>query len=435
MRAAAAAALYPAQAAEAVLRGVLDHLVRVEMPFAAAAARVSWNGVRLDRELCRRVAAEAYLRAGELARRLRGFGVRDPHDDRHLADVFRRLGVLDGGGAAEAVDGDALEALEGRHPCVALVRAARRVAAVQTCRALDPGWVGAGGRVHPAYRVLGTHTGRLTCRAPNVTGLGRVFRPLVVPDPGCGVGEADLAQVEPAVAAGLSGDPALTAAVNTGDVYAAAAKQFLADGLPAGAAALPDAEFRARYPHLRDRAKACVLGLLYGMTAAGLAARLGVAAAEAGRGSGVSASGLRRYRPHPGHPSAWERNWLANFPVQATAATVFKAACVRLDRLYRPLGARLIIPMHDGVVFEAPVGVLGEVAELTARVLADAVREQFPAVRPRVVVNAASPGCWNADGRADSVERWLADAPLAPDAGADRTAAAGCGEHQLEVRP
>ena len=115
------------------------------------------------------------------------------------------------------------------------------------------------------------------------------------------------------------------------------------------------------------------------------------------------------YRARTGVPSTWETNWIKNYPVQGSAATVFKVAMNRLDRPYREYDAWLVIPMHDAVVFEAPLEHLKAVAELTARVMTDAVREWFPVLRPRVEVNIAQPDCWNKDGHADSLERWAAD--------------------------
>jgi hypothetical protein len=110
-----------------------------------------------------------------------------------------------------------------------------------------------------------------------------------------------------------------------------------------------------------------------------------------------------------GSPSSWELNWFVNFPVQAAAAALFKEAGNRLDRLYQPLDARLILPLHDAFAFESRLDVLPEVADLTRRVMEDVVREAFPALRPRVVLNTACPTCWSKDGNADSIERWEAD--------------------------
>jgi DNA polymerase-1 len=128
------------------------------------------------------------------------------------------------------------------------------------------------------------------------------------------------------------------------------------------------------------------------------------------RGYATTVSGLRRYRRTVRYmPSRWERNWMTNQPVQGSAATVFKAAGNRLNKLYRPYNAWLIIPMHDAFVFEAPLAVLTAVADLTARVMREAVQEYFPALHPKVEVNVGQPECWNKDGHADAVRRWIDD--------------------------
>jgi DNA polymerase-1 len=175
--------------------------------------------------------------------------------------------------------------------------------------------------------------------------------------------------------------------------------------------------------------------MIYGLTPHGLGLRLEVPESEAARlrdgflalfpdlrrgleeapvwgavrGYASTAGGLRRYRGRAGSPTAWERNWMTNHPVQGSAADVFKLAGNRLDRVYRRYGARLVVPVHDAFVFEAPLGVLGEVAGLTARVMAEAVEEFFPCLRPKVEVNVSDPSCWNKDGHSDSLDRWAAD--------------------------
>ncbi len=82
----------------------------------------------------------------------------------------------------------------------------------------------------------------------------------------------------------------------------------------------------------------------------------------------------------------------------------------RLDRLYRRHDAFIIVPFHDAFVFEAPREAFEEVTTLTAQVMCQTLEEHFPVLRPRVEINAIHPECWNKDGRADALERWLADA-------------------------
>src|SRR5512135_484992 len=84
-------------------------------------------------------------------------------------------------------------------------------------------------------------------------------------------------------------------------------------------------------------------------------------------------------------------------------------------RARNPAGSRfkpgepLILPVHDSLVLEAPLPVLREAAELTRVVLTQTVQERFPEMRPRADVNIKYPGCWNDDGRHDSLERFLED--------------------------
>ncbi|HEX4610597.1 MAG TPA: DNA polymerase [Urbifossiella sp.] len=431
--AASAAGIYLGQVAEAATRDVLDHLVRVEMPWVITTARMSHSGVRVDPGRAGAVARTADSHLHSLLSQLAAYHVFGT-SDADLEAFFARAGLLDhfrrGGGCT--FDGGRLDAVIGLHPAVPLIRAARRIHTLRSAKVLTGEFVGAGGRVHPRYQVLGAHTGRLTCDSPNLPGIGRLFRPLVVPEPGCGIGEADWAQIEVGVAAAVFGDHRLVTAFNAGDVYATTAQAVFAGELPPDAAGLSPADFREQYSDWRDRAKIGVLGLLYGMGAAGLRLRLGPQAAMFATGfeqaypilyAGLAASraagaqrgcvatpfGLRRYRAAEGAASTWESNWFANFPVQATAAMLFKQAGNRLDRLYPPLGARLILPLHDAFMFESPLGRLSEVADATRRVMEDSVGEAFPELRPRVAVNIRDPGCWNKDGHADSLDRWTAD--------------------------
>src|SRR5262249_19840901 len=126
-----------------------------------------------------------------------------------------------------------------------------------------------------------THTGRETSRWPNLLGLGKVFRPLVVPEPGCGLGEADWCQIEVGIAAAVYHDDQLTELFNSDDVYSAMAKHFARDTLPPEELALPGSEFKKKHRDLRDRMKTCTLGMIYGLTPHGLALKLNTSEAAA----------------------------------------------------------------------------------------------------------------------------------------------------------
>ena len=126
------------------------------------------------------------------------------------------------------------------------------------------------------------------------------------------------------------------------------------------------------------------------------------------RGYATAVSGLRRHRGKShGRLTSHEQNWMINHPVQGSAAVVFKAAGNRLDRLYPRYDARLIVPIYDAFVFEAPLENLEVVASLTQGVMCDAVQEYFPMLQPKADINIDQPDCWNKDGHANSVDRWL----------------------------
>ena len=211
------------------------------------------------------------------------------------------------------------------------------------------------------------------------------------------------------------------------------AQQYFGDQLSPEDQTLPGTVFKKQFPQFRDQMKICTLGLIYGMTAQGLANELNTSVSHAAafqnqflsmfptlkhalfdtmqfstlRGYALTHTGLRRYRAGRGRPSSWEQNWLKNHPVQGSAAVLFKVAGNRLDNLYQRYHARLIIPLHDAFIFEAPLEFLKEVADLTARIMCETVQEQFPELHPRVEINMSHPECWNKDGDTEAFPRWL----------------------------
>jgi DNA polymerase-1 len=220
---------------------------------------------------------------------------------------------------------------------------------------------------------------------------------------------------------------------NSGDVYSSMAQHFFREDLPEEDLTISGKEFKGKHKFLRNQMNSCTLGIIYGITPVGLAQTLGttrakaaalqnrfmamfprlqaalILAAECGaiRGYAYTISGLKRYRAKSGEATRWEKNWLTNHPVQGSAAVVFKAAGNRLDKLYQQYSTRIIIPLHDAFIFEAPLNELETVAELTARVMCDTLLEYFPVLRPKVEVNISRPDCWNKDGDGEELDRWI----------------------------
>lgn len=430
----AAASLYPLQVSAAVNTGAIHHLVEIEMPWTVVNARIIWNGVRIDPVMRDRVrqAGEALL--PEVERNIREHGIENHRSHPQLCSYFESAGLLHAfakkGGYS--FDKDQIKNLKHIHPVIPLLIEAKRIQSLTSDMILTPAFDGTDGRVHADHKQLAADSGRNSCRHPNLLGLDRTMRPLVVPDPGHGIGEVDLAQIEIGISAAVYGDGRLTEMYNTGDVYSAMAQLFYKDQLPPEAMAMTGNQFKKAYPDMRSQMKTCTLGIIYGLTPHGLSVYLGVTVEEAGkvqerfmtmfpvlerslkdashfgglRGYASTDSGLKRHRGRTGEPTGWENNWLRNHPVQGSAADVFKAAGVRLDKLYQQYMARLIIPVHDAYVFEAPTEHLQVVAELTARVMCEAVQERFPQLRPRCDININHSECWNKDGMASALRDW-----------------------------
>ena len=428
--------LYPLQIQKAVQSGLLHHCDTVEMPWVMTNARIELNGVRVDAGKRDDAIARIDAQSEKLKRRLSAeYGIEKIQSHKQLTDFFHSCGLLNKflKGKKVSFDKKAMKKNADLHPAIALLKAARRASDLLADRILSPDFVGEDGRVHAEHIQLGADTGRQTSRWPNLLGLDRVLRPLVIPEPGYGIGEVDWSQVEVGIAAAVYGDDELVRMFNSGDVYSAMAQNFFQGELPGEDRSIDGKGFKRKYKDLRNQMKTGTLGMMYGITPVGLSKNLGttkeraaafqkrfmamfpsltkelVFAAQQGaiRGYAQTISGFKRYRGNKGAASQWERNWLINHPVQGSAAVVFKAAGNRLDRLYQQYDARIIIPVHDAFIFEAPLNELGAVANLTSRIMCEVLQEYFPALRPQVEVNISRPDCWNKDGDGDELERWI----------------------------
>jgi DNA polymerase I len=250
----------------------------------------------------------------------------------------------------------------------------------------------ASGRIHAQFNQLITSTGRLSTQNPNVqnipirTETGREIRRAFVAGPGSeGLLVADYAQIEFRVLAHLAGDEALVAAFLGGeDVHATVAGMVW--GLP------PDQVDR----ELRARVKMVTYGLAYGLSAFGLAQGIGIPPDEAralmdayferfgkvkayldgvvtqARRDGYTSTilGRRRYLPDLASDSRQRRQMAErmalNAPIQGSAADIIKMAMVAVDRAMTAgdLASRMVLQVHDELVFEVAPGEGERLAEL-----------------------------------------------------------------------
>jgi DNA polymerase-1 len=237
------------------------------------------------------------------------------------------------------------------------------------------------GRVHTSFSQTGTATGRLSSSEPNLQNipvrseLGREIRAAFVAAPGHTLLSADYSQIELRILAHFSEDPVLVEAFRTGqDIHARTAQEVFGVGPLAQTA------------EHRRVAKAINFGIIYGQTPFGLAGQLGIDPKEAAkfisayfaryrgvkeyldnslakaRKAGVTRTMFGRLRPlpeinspQPNLRSVAERTAL-NTPLQGTAADLIKLAMVAIDRQLPAEGlrARMILQVHDELLFELP---------------------------------------------------------------------------------
>ena len=103
---------------------------------------------------------------------------------------------------------------------------------------------------------------------------------------------------------------------------------------------------------------------------------------------------------------------MRNTPIQGGAAVVFKRALIDLDRAFRGTSVWLVMQVYDSVLIECERAEMEAVAERAAAVMRAALRSSYPALDPKVDVNCSRPGCWNKDGDAGSLDRFLATQQL-----------------------
>ncbi len=275
---------------------------------------------------------------------------------------------------------EALSALVDEHPLAQLILDYRGLTKLKTTyidrlpERIDPDT----GRVHSMFHQAVTATGRLSSSNPNLQNIpvrteeGRLIRKAFVAAPGHKLVSADYSQIELRIMAHLSGDEGLLRAFARGeDIHRATAREVFAEGREE----VTDDQRRA--------AKAINFGLIYGMSAFGLARQIGVGRGEAqdyidryfARYPGVArymeetrqrahetgyvetVFGRRLYLPElksrNGQRRQYAERTAINAPMQGTAADIIKRAMLVLhDKLVKTGRARMIIQVHDELIFE-----------------------------------------------------------------------------------
>ncbi|MCL7751268.1 DNA polymerase I [Guyparkeria hydrothermalis] len=300
---------------------------------------------------------------------------------------------------------EALSALVDEHPLAQLILDYRGLTKLKTTyidrlpERIDPDT----GRVHSMFHQAVTATGRLSSSNPNLQNIpvrteeGRRIRKAFVASPGHKLVSADYSQIELRIMAHLSGDEGLLKAFEQGeDIHRATAREVFADG-----GEVSDEQRRA--------AKAINFGLIYGMSAFGLARQIGVGRTEAQdyidryfarypgvarymdetraraheRGFVETVFGRRLYLPElksrNGQRRQYAERTAINAPMQGTAADIIKRAMLALHANVVTTGrARMIIQVHDELIFEVPADEATSLADEIERTMIRAADLRVP---------------------------------------------------------
>ena len=388
----------------------------VETPLVPVLSRVERNGVRIDVRRLNQQSAELAERMREIeasAHESAGgpFNLGSAKQIRAILFDKLELPVLaktpkGQPSTAESV----LQELAFDHALPRLILEHRAVAKLKsTYTDALPACVNpATGRVHTSYHQAVASTGRLSSSDPNLQNIpvrtheGRRIRQAFVADPGFTMVAADYSQIELRIMAHLSGDAGLLEAFASGaDIHRATAAEVFAGG---AAGEVTDEQRRS--------AKAINFGLIYGMSAFGLARQLGIERGEAqsyvdlyfSRYPGVKAYmdatresardrgyvetvfGRRLYLPEIRSSNIHRRQYAErtaiNAPMQGTAADIIKRAMLDLDAWIAESGApvRMIMQVHDELVFEVAGEAVGDVTPIIRERMSAAAELAVPLV-------------------------------------------------------
>ena len=404
--------LAPKLAAEPALESVYRD---IEMPLVPVLARVEANGVMVDVDELRRQSADlsrrmlaAQQRATELAGRT--FNLDSPKQ--LCALLFEELklpALVKTPKGQPSTNEEALEAIADQHELPRVILDYRALAKLRsTYTDKLPDMVNPDtGRVHTSYHQAGAATGRLASSDPNLQNIpirsddGRRIRKAFVAPPGRRLLACDYSQIELRIMAHLSEDPGLLSAFASGaDIHRATAAEVFGRKLDE----VTGNERRA--------AKAINFGLMYGMSAFGLARNLGIGRGEAQdyialyfsrypgvrdfmertrneareRGYVETVFGRRLYLEYiqkgtQGQRAGAERAAI-NAPMQGTAADIIKRAMVAVDAWLAPHAdrAKMILQVHDELVFEADETFIETLLAEAPRLMSSAAELRVPLV-------------------------------------------------------
>ena len=384
---------------------------RVDRPLIPVVAHMERRGIKVDRERLAGLSVTFAARIAELESEIHAlagtpFTIGSP---KQLGDILFETMGLKGGKKGKSgqysTDSSVLEALVSEGVVLAArVLDWRQLAKLRSTytEALQAAINPTTGRVHTSYSLIGAQTGRLSSTDPNLqnipirTEIGRQIRDCFVADAGNVLLSADYSQIELRLAAAMADVPPLKDAFGAGeDIHARTAGEL----------------FGEVTRDTRARAKTINFAILYGISRWGLAGRLGVSADEAQamidtyfqrfpgiqryihdtlsgvreKGYSETLFGRKCWFPRINAKNQAERQGseraAINAPIQGTSADIIKRAMVRMGPALAEAGlpqVKMLLQVHDELVFELPEGDVAAASEVIRRVMAEAA---LPAVK------------------------------------------------------
>lgn len=397
----------------------------LERPLVPVLARMEMAGIKVDRDTLSRMSNAfnqkmAGLEAGihELAGET--FNVGSPKQlGEILFDKMNLPGGKKGKTGAYATGADVLEDLVTEHDLPRRILDWRQLSKLKSTYTdalqdhIDPDT----GRVHTSYSIAGAITGRLASTDPNLQNIpvrteeGRRIRKAFVAEPGKTLVSLDYSQIELRILAHIADIPALKQAFADGlDIHAMTASEMF------------DVPLDRMTPEIRRQAKAINFGVIYGISGFGLARNLRIPRSEAqgfidryfDRFPGIRAYmddtiafakehgfvqtlfGRNIHTPEigaKGPQAGFARRAAINAPIQGTAADIIRRAMIRVDAATESLPVKMLLQVHDELVFEVEDGAEGETIDRVRTVMESAA---MPAVKIDVplIVDAGQGANW-----------------------------------------
>ena len=397
-------------------QGLEKLFYEIEMPLVKVLADMEYEGVRIDTEVMSEISV-GLTRSIEIAEE-KIYGMAGEkfniNSSRKVGEIlFDKLRIDEKARKTKqgqySTTEEILVKLAPRHPIVGLILDYRGLRKLLTTyvNALPELINPETGKIHTSYNQTVTATGRLSSSNPNLQNIpireaaGREIRRAFVPDEGSLFFSADYSQIELRIMAHLSGDEHMTESFRKGeDIHAATASKIYK--VPIGEVT----------PEMRRRAKTANFGIIYGISAFGLAERLNITRTEAKelidgyfatfpavkaymdksievareKGYVETITGRKRMLPDINSRNSVVRGYAErnaiNAPIQGSAADIIKIAMVRIADRFKKEGikAKMLIQVHDELDFSVPLNEKERVKQIVEEEMSGAYRMNVPLV-------------------------------------------------------